>query len=141
MRVIEFFRRRKRIKALQNADKAQYERDIDLAVLAPIAAKLVAGSITPEQAQKIVDALKLSRPTAITVWRAMSSQERESLGRDMIIICATPEYRASTGRLAEELRGANPALWEQAVRAGKNNDAKLSAAGNRILIAISGSAL
>lgn len=137
MRVAELFRRQRRIRKPRKPDVSTYENDIDLAMLAPTAARLVAGSITLEEAHEMVSELASNRPTAEVVWRTMSPQERVQLGRDFVTICATPRHNASIGKLSYELREANPSLWEQAVEAGKNGS-ELSPVGKRLLFRISG---
>jgi hypothetical protein len=91
------------------------EDEVALGTIAPIAAGLAAGRLTPEQAEKQIGESALIAPKAPALWRSMSAKEREELGLNFMRLAANPEFSARIEKQLEPLKEADPELWQQSL--------------------------
>jgi len=91
------------------------EDEVALGTIAPIAAGLAAGRMTPEQAEKQIRASALIAPDAPALWQSMSAKEREELGLNFMRLAASPEFAARIEKQLDPLKNADPELWKQSL--------------------------
>jgi hypothetical protein len=109
--------RRQAKRGLANlAAREQESHELDFGTLGPIAAMMVAGKLTPEQADREVKLSAIERPSIEPIWNSMTSEQRVELGCNMIGAYAHPDFASKQDRFVEELKAANPELWERAKR-------------------------
>jgi hypothetical protein len=114
-------RQAERDHAREERRRLQQEQ-LDLGTLGPIAAMMVMGDLTPEQADREVKIAAIMRPSAERMWNGMSSEDRQKLGRDMIALQSDPTFAKQQGALVEELKSADPEAWQKAERAFRARD-------------------
>jgi len=89
--------------------------DIALGTIAPIAAGLAAGRLTPEQAEKQIRDSALIAPEAPALWDSMSVEQRQELGPDFMKVAAHPDFAVRIEKQLEPLKKADPEFWEQSL--------------------------
>jgi hypothetical protein len=89
------------------------EDDVALGTIAPIAAGLAAGQLTPEQAERHIRDSALISPQAPALWQSMSAEERKELGRNFMKLDANPEFASRIERQLESIREADSERFEQ----------------------------
>jgi hypothetical protein len=91
--------------------------DIDVGTIAPIAAMMVLGKLTPQQAEREIQRSAAISSTIVDLWRSMSAEERDELGWNFVKLSMDPEYQARQQRMVGELRDTDPELWRQSEEA------------------------
>ena len=95
------------------------EDDIAMGTIAPIAAGIATGRLTPEQAEEQVRDSALIAPAAPALWDSMSAKEREELGLNFLRLAANPELAARIEKQLEPIKKADPELWGQSLAKAK----------------------
>ena len=114
--------RKAKLRLGRMAVEAQEQHNIDLGTLGPIAAMMLVGKLTAEQADREVNLSAVMRPSLRALWGSMTVADREDLGRNMILAYADPAFAGKQAKLVEELKSADPVLWQRAERAVQARD-------------------
>lgn len=96
------------------------EDEVALGTIAPIAASLAAGQLTPGQADQQIRDSAFIAPRAPALWESMSAKEREELGLNFMKLAANPEFAARIEKQLEPLKRADPELWNESLANAKN---------------------
>src|SRR6185312_16052265 len=89
--------------------------DLELGILAPIAAELEAGRLTAAQAEQQVKESASIAPNAPAIWASMNAKDRENLGLNFMRLAINPEFTAQIEEKLNRLGEVDPVLWDEAL--------------------------
>jgi hypothetical protein len=104
-----------RHRAVSNED----EEEVALGLIAPIAAELNIGRLTPAQAENQIRQLALIAPTAPALWRSMSPERREEVALDFMRLTLNADFVANVEEQLAPLKESDPDLWEESMAKAK----------------------
>lgn len=100
---------------------AHSKDDAALGVIAPIAAEVVVGRLTCEEAEKLIESEAAVAPEALALWHSMTTKEREELGLDFMRLALNPDFAAHIEKQLAPLKEADPELWNQSLAKAKED--------------------